>query len=111
MKHKPAGDMAVRARLHAEHPELFHDSEGNLSPYIPSSPEDRRTSEEVSVRQRRRIAEGPKPEIRTEEDLFDHILKRIGYNRAASVDLGNPEKEARFYAYWDKKIADGEVPS
>lgn len=103
MKHKPAGDMAVRARLHAEHPELFHDSEGNLSPYIPSSPEDCKRSEEVSARQRRRIAERPKPEIRTEEDLFDYILERIGYDRAASVDLGGAGKEARFYGYWDKK--------
>lgn len=103
MKHKPAGDMAVRARLHAEHPGLFRDPEGGSMPYVPSSPEDRRTSEEVSVRQRRRIAEGPKPEIRTEEDLFDHVLKRIGYNRAASIDLGNVEKEARFYEYWNKK--------
>lgn len=59
---------------------------------------------------RRDAMKGPSPgPFRTEEELFDHILAKINYDPAASVDFGDHAKLGRFYEYWSKKELAGEA--
>lgn len=49
--------------------------------------------------------------FQTEEEQFDYLLEKIGYNPNVSVDFGDYAKLGRFYRYWSKKMLADEVPS